>query len=74
MSTLTQTRMGLSSADVRQLREQYVPKGLHVGTPVVVLDALLFGLAGRDRAAALGAAEELQELRARINERMGVAG
>ena len=41
---------------------------------VVVLDALLFGLAGRDRAAALGAAEELQELRARINERMGVAG
>ena len=41
---------------------------------VVVLDALLFGLAGRDRAGALGAAEELQELRARIDERMGVAG
>ena len=41
---------------------------------VVVLDALLFGLASRDRAAALGAAEELQELRARIDERMGVAG
>lgn len=41
---------------------------------VVVLDALLFGLAGRDRAGALGAAEELQELRARINERIGVAG
>jgi len=41
---------------------------------VVVLDALLFGLAGRDRAGALGAAEELQELRARIDERIGVAG
>ena len=40
---------------------------------VVVLDALLFGLAGRDRAAALDAAEELQEIRARIDERMGVA-
>ena len=40
---------------------------------VVVLDTLLFGLAGRDRAGALGAAEELQEIRARINERMGVA-
>ena len=41
---------------------------------VVILDALLFGLARRDRAGALGAAEELQELRARIDERMGVAG
>ena len=41
---------------------------------VVILDALLFGLARRDRAGALAAAEELQELRARINERMGVAG
>ena len=40
---------------------------------VVVLDALLFGLAGRDRAGALGAAEELQQIRARIDERMGVA-
>ena len=40
---------------------------------VVVLDALLFGLAGRDRAGALGAAEELQELRGRIEQRMGVA-
>src|SRR5207253_4027712 len=39
VSTLTQTRMGLSSADVRQLREQYVPRGLHVGTPVVVAHA-----------------------------------
>jgi DNA-binding MurR/RpiR family transcriptional regulator len=36
---------------------------------VVVLDALLFGLAGQDRAAALAAAEELQDLRARIDER-----
>lgn len=41
---------------------------------VVILDALLFGLARRDRAGALGAAEELQELRALIDERMGVAG
>lgn len=40
---------------------------------VVVLDALLFGLAGRDRAGALGAAEELQQLRARVDQRMGVA-
>src|SRR5207247_10675830 len=39
VSTLTQTRMGLSSADVRQLREQYVPRGLHVGAPVVVGNA-----------------------------------
>ena len=37
---------------------------------IVVLDALLFGLAGQDRAAALGAAEELQELRTRIEERV----
>jgi len=36
---------------------------------VVVLDALLFGLAGRDRAGALAAADELQALRARIVER-----
>jgi DNA-binding MurR/RpiR family transcriptional regulator len=39
---------------------------------VVVLDALLFGLAGRDRAGALAAAEELQELRVRIDERLGM--
>jgi len=39
---------------------------------IVVLDALLFGLAGRDRSAALDAAEELQQIRARIDERMGV--
>jgi DNA-binding MurR/RpiR family transcriptional regulator len=37
---------------------------------VVVLDALLFGLAGQDRAAALSAAEELQQLRTRIDERV----
>ena len=36
---------------------------------VVVLDALLFGLAGQDRSAALAAADELQELRARIDKR-----
>jgi len=36
---------------------------------IVVLDALLFGLAGQDRAAALAAAEELGELRARIDKR-----
>jgi len=36
---------------------------------VVILDALLFGLAGQDRAAALAAADELQELRARIAAR-----
>ena len=29
----------LSTAEVRRLREQYVPKGLHVGTPVVVRSA-----------------------------------
>ena len=40
---------------------------------VVVLDALLFGLAGRDRPRALGAAEDLQQLRARIDEGLGVA-
>ncbi len=45
---------------------------LDAGHEVVVLDALLFGLAGRDRAGALAAAEELQELRARIDERLGV--
>ncbi len=30
---------GLASAEVRRLREQYVPKGLHVSTPVVVARA-----------------------------------
>jgi len=39
MSTLTETRAGLSTAEVRALRERYVPKGLHVGTPVVVARA-----------------------------------
>jgi len=39
MSTITETRTGLSSVEVRRLREQYVPKGLHVGTPVVVASA-----------------------------------
>ena len=37
---------------------------------IVVLDALLFGVAGQDRAAALAAAEELKELRTRIDERV----
>ena len=35
---------------------------------VVVLDALLFGLAELDRAGALAAAKELQELRVRIDD------
>jgi len=37
--TLMGTRTGLSSAEVRELRDRYVPKGLHVGTPVVVTRA-----------------------------------
>src|SRR5438309_5099634 len=40
MSTLVQTTPGLSSAETRILRERYVPRGLHVGTPVVVARAL----------------------------------
>ena len=39
MSTIAKARTGLSSAEVRSLRERYVPKGLHVGTPVVVARA-----------------------------------
>ncbi len=49
MKTLVETGKGTrgvaggsppaTSEDVRQLREQYVPKGLHVGTPVVVARA-----------------------------------
>ncbi|HEV8229265.1 MAG TPA: aspartate aminotransferase family protein [Candidatus Limnocylindria bacterium] len=39
MSTLTDARTGLSSAEARALRERYVPKGLHAGTPVVVASA-----------------------------------
>ena len=37
--TLTRTREQVSSEEVRALRERYVPKGLHVGTPVVVARA-----------------------------------
>jgi 4-aminobutyrate aminotransferase/(S)-3-amino-2-methylpropionate transaminase len=37
--TLTKSGRTMSSEDVRQLRDQYVPKGLHVGTPVVVARA-----------------------------------
>jgi 4-aminobutyrate aminotransferase/(S)-3-amino-2-methylpropionate transaminase len=39
MSTLAGMHTGLSSDEARRLREQYVPKGLHVGTPVVVARA-----------------------------------
>ncbi|MEP6693894.1 MAG: aspartate aminotransferase family protein [Chloroflexota bacterium] len=39
MSTLTESTTGLSSAEVRRLRDQYVPRGLSVGTPVVVARA-----------------------------------
>jgi 4-aminobutyrate aminotransferase/(S)-3-amino-2-methylpropionate transaminase len=49
MSTFVETAKGTRgvaggsppamSAEVRRLREQYVPKGLHVGTPVVVASA-----------------------------------
>jgi 4-aminobutyrate aminotransferase/(S)-3-amino-2-methylpropionate transaminase len=39
VSTIVETRTGLSSAEVRRLREEFVPKGLHVGTPVVVASA-----------------------------------
>ncbi|HKW78232.1 MAG TPA: aminotransferase class III-fold pyridoxal phosphate-dependent enzyme, partial [Candidatus Limnocylindria bacterium] len=39
MTTLAATRTGLSSAEVRALRERYVPKGLHAGTNVVVASA-----------------------------------
>ncbi len=37
--TLTRTRTGISSDEARALRDQYVPKGLSVGTPVVVARA-----------------------------------
>jgi 4-aminobutyrate aminotransferase/(S)-3-amino-2-methylpropionate transaminase len=37
--TLTKSGRTMSSEDVRQLRDQYVPKGLHVGTSVVVARA-----------------------------------
>ena len=39
MSTLIETRTGTSSEEVRALRDRFVPKGLHVGTPVVVARA-----------------------------------
>ena len=39
MSTLVESRLGLTSAEVRELRERFVPNGLHVGTPVVVARA-----------------------------------
>ena len=34
MSTLIEARTGTSSEEVRALRDRFVPKGLHVGTPV----------------------------------------
>jgi 4-aminobutyrate aminotransferase/(S)-3-amino-2-methylpropionate transaminase len=37
--TLTKTRAGLTSEEARAMRDQYVPKGLSVGTPVVVARA-----------------------------------
>src|SRR5207302_9600190 len=40
VSTLIETRSGSGTAEVRELRERFVPKGLHVGTPVVVARAL----------------------------------
>jgi 4-aminobutyrate aminotransferase/(S)-3-amino-2-methylpropionate transaminase len=37
--TLTRARAGISSDEARALRDQYVPKGLSVGTPMVVARA-----------------------------------
>jgi 4-aminobutyrate aminotransferase/(S)-3-amino-2-methylpropionate transaminase len=37
--TLTRARAGITSDEARALRDQYVPKGLSVGTPVVVARA-----------------------------------
>src|SRR6266576_2909951 len=39
MSTAIKPRTGVSSEEIRALRERYVPKGLHAGTPVVVARA-----------------------------------
>lgn len=39
MATVTRQRAELSSAEVRDLRDRFVPRGLHVGTPVVVASA-----------------------------------
>ena len=41
---------------------------------IVILDLLLFGIAGRDRAGALHAAEEMQDLRERVVARIGEEG
>src|SRR5437867_4205712 len=40
MATVTRERTGLASDAVRELRERFVPRGLSVGTPVVVARAL----------------------------------
>ena len=39
MATVTRQRTELSSAEVRDLRERFVPRGLHAATPVVVASA-----------------------------------
>ena len=40
MATVTRQRTELSSAEVRDLRERFVPRGLHAATAVVVASAL----------------------------------
>jgi len=40
MATVTRERTGLASDAVRELRERFVPRGLSVGTPVVVARAV----------------------------------
>src|SRR5207249_4151690 len=40
MATVTRERTGLASDAVRELRDRFVPRGLSVGTPVVVARAL----------------------------------
>jgi len=39
MATVTRERSAVTSAEIRELRERFVPRGLHVGTPVVVASA-----------------------------------
>src|SRR6185295_19339873 len=39
VATVTRQRSELSSAEVRDLRDRFVPRGLHAGTPVVVASA-----------------------------------
>ena len=39
MATVTRERSALSSDEVRDLRDRFVPRGLHVGTSVVVASA-----------------------------------